>query len=113
VKLPKNQNFPEICLENQIFCVKLPEEIAIFSEMCLEKSNFLTRIHDPQISNQIDATDWNSLIKQKIHVIDFYILSKNASEEYAILKNNQFILYAPTKMSRPNTRSPTSYMYNP
>jgi len=36
--------------------VKLPEKIKILTKGFLENRSFLTRIHDPQISNQIDAT---------------------------------------------------------
>ena len=40
--------------KNRNFCVKLPEKIGIFRKFALE-IDFFTRIHDPQISNQIDA----------------------------------------------------------
>jgi len=35
--------------------VKLPEEIEIFRKFGWKNQHFLTRIHDFQISNQIDA----------------------------------------------------------
>ena len=47
----KNRNFSEICPEKSIFC-----EIAWKNRKFSYKIEiFLTRIHDPQISNQIDA----------------------------------------------------------
>jgi len=44
--MEKSKFFSEIAWKNRNF-----------SEICLEKSNFLTRVHDPKISNQIDAAD--------------------------------------------------------
>jgi len=35
--------------------VKLPEKIEIFRKFGLKNRHFFTRIHDPQISNRIDA----------------------------------------------------------
>ena len=71
--------------------MKLPKEIKIFenvpgkkskffseiawryrnvSEICLEKSSFFTRMHDPpQISNQIDAADACSAVDMVDHEI--------------------------------------------
>ena len=69
----KNRNSSEICLENRNllwnymkkakffgnlpwkidFFVKLPEKIEIFWKF----RNFLTRVNDPQISNQFDAAE--------------------------------------------------------
>ena len=47
-----------LCLENRNFGVKLPENIEILLKFALtHRKFFLTRSHDPQISNQIDATD--------------------------------------------------------
>jgi len=37
----------------------LPEKIKIFGNLPVEIEIFWTRIHDPQISNQIDAADFN------------------------------------------------------
>jgi len=42
----ENRNILRNCLKNRNF-----------SEICLERSKFFTRIHDPQISNQNDAAD--------------------------------------------------------
>ena len=56
----KNQNFLWNCLKNQNF-----------SEISPEKSNFFTRIHDPHISNQVDATE---LIRQVSKVIIYCML---------------------------------------
>ena len=46
----KNRKFSKICLKNEIFR-------QFGSEICLKKLNFFTRIHEPQISNQIHAVD--------------------------------------------------------
>ena len=43
------------CLEIDFF--KIAFKNRNFPEICLEKSKFLTQIHDPHISNQIDAID--------------------------------------------------------
>ena len=42
-------------LEKSKFLENLPGKNRNLSEICLEKWIFFTRIHDPQISNQIDA----------------------------------------------------------
>ena len=47
--------FFEICLEKSKFFLKLLEKIENLLQICLEKSNFFCWIHNPQISNQIDA----------------------------------------------------------
>ena len=60
VKLPeKNRNLSKICLETINFLVKLPEKIEFF----------LTRIHDPQISNQIDAPGVGILEELQVHLV--------------------------------------------
>ena len=43
-----------MCLEKSKY---FPGKMEMFWEICLEKSIFFTRIHDPQISNQIEASD--------------------------------------------------------
>jgi len=51
----KNPNFLSTCLEKPKF---FPGKIDIFQKICLEKSIFFkTWIHDPQVSNQIDAAE--------------------------------------------------------
>ena len=55
VKLPvKNLNFLEICPEKSIFFLNCLKKSKFFGNL-LRKSKLFTRIHDPQISNQIDA----------------------------------------------------------
>ena len=64
----KNRNVSKICLEkskffknllskNQIF-YKLPEKSKFYGNLHEKIEIFLTWIHDPQISNQIDAAEW-------------------------------------------------------
>ena len=58
LKLPEKVDiFRKFACKNQNFCVKLPEKIKIFRKFAWEF--FFTRIHDPQISNQIDAAEKN------------------------------------------------------
>jgi len=62
----KHRNFSKICLKKSKFFTNLPEKNRNFSKICLKKIDIslkfawkieilLTRIHDPQISNQIEA----------------------------------------------------------
>src|SRR6218665_1817708 len=51
----KNQNFRKFACKTRYSFVKLPEKIEIFRKFACRNRIFLTRIHDPQISNQIDA----------------------------------------------------------
>ena len=53
----KNWNFSKFCLEKLKLFVKLPEKGKIFQKFAWKNRIFFTRIHDPQISNQIDAAD--------------------------------------------------------
>jgi len=52
----------EICLEKSNFSVKLPEKSQFLGNLPGKIEFYFTRIHDPKISNQIDAadryTDW-------------------------------------------------------
>jgi|SRR6218665_1644272 len=54
-KLLKKWSFGNFCLKNIEFFCQLAWKNRKFSENCLEKLIFFTRIQDPQISNQIDA----------------------------------------------------------
>src|SRR6218665_1073244 len=75
---PENRNFLENCLKNRNisklslkkskYFESLPGKIRFFLRNCLMKSKFLgnlpgkteillTRVHDPQISNQIDSAE--------------------------------------------------------
>ena len=52
---------PEVAVNGQFLpgksnFFKLPEKVKIFGHLP-GKNDFFTRIHDPQISNQIDAAD--------------------------------------------------------
>jgi len=47
--------------KNRKLFLKLPEKIEIFRKFSCKNRFFFTRIHDPQISNQIDAADRSSL----------------------------------------------------
>ena len=53
----KYRNFSKIRLEKSISCVKLPEKINFLENLPGKIEIFFTWIHDPQISNQIDAAD--------------------------------------------------------
>src|SRR6218665_523817 len=56
----KNRNFSKICLKNHFF-VKLPGKKSKFLGNLPGKIEILlTRIHDPQISNQIDTAEGNA-----------------------------------------------------
>src|SRR6218665_980758 len=46
-QLPEKSKFSEICMENSIFFVKLPEKIEFFWKFACRNRNFLTQIHDP------------------------------------------------------------------
>src|SRR6218665_2800235 len=53
----ENCNFlGNLCQEIQNFLGEIARQNQIVLEISLEKSIFFTRIHNPQISNQIDAT---------------------------------------------------------
>ena len=61
VKLPERIDiFRKFAWKNRIFLAKLPEEIEIFRKFAWKNQKLLTRIHDPQISNQIDAGAGNT-----------------------------------------------------
>src|SRR6218665_2618324 len=51
----ENRNFRKFYCKTRYSFVKLPEKIEIFRKFACRNRNFFTRIHDPQISNQIDA----------------------------------------------------------
>src|SRR6218665_1379451 len=51
----KNQNFRKFACKTRYSFVKLPEKLKFFGNLPVEIEFFLTRIHDPQISNQIGA----------------------------------------------------------
>src|SRR6218665_2400415 len=51
----KKSKFSEICLQNSIFFVKLPERIEIFRKFALEIEIFRSGSTIPEISNQIGA----------------------------------------------------------
>ena len=62
MKLPeKTRNFSEIWAEKSIFVCEIAWKNLNFSEIFLENRNFLTRVYDPQISNQIDAAGLSRL----------------------------------------------------
>jgi len=61
----KNWNFSKIYLDKSNVLVKLPEKIKCFGNLPGKTEILFTRIHDPQISNQIDAAD----IKYKLYCI--------------------------------------------
>ena len=44
-----------MCPEKSIFFCEIAWKNLKFSEIFLENLNFFTRVHEPQISNQIDA----------------------------------------------------------
>ena len=67
MKLPeKYRNFSEICPEKSIFCVRNCLKESKFFGNFPRKSNFFTRVHDPQILNQIDAAAQTYLYKIKL-----------------------------------------------
>ena len=53
--LIKIEIFRKFALKNRFFVCEIAWKNLNFSEIFLENRNFLTRVHDPQISNQIDA----------------------------------------------------------
>ena len=58
-------------------------------------TNFLTRIHDPQISNQIEAAELPYVCMRLSHIIDHYLHSWYAApeSEHFVVMTNHFLKY--------------------